>query len=97
MTKRLQILLDEEEYREMQGIARRQRLTLAEWVRRALRRARIDAPGAVDSKLRVIADASRHSFPTADIEVMLREIALGHTPAFASLRVPFRRDERGQW
>lgn len=74
MTKRLQVLLDEEEYREIQGVARRQRLTLAEWVRQALRRARSDAPGAVDSKLRVIAAASRHSFPTADIEVMLREI-----------------------
>ena len=74
MTKRLQVLLDEEEYREIQGVARRQRLTLAEWVRQALRRARSDAPGTVDSKLRVIAGASRHSFPTADIEVMLREI-----------------------
>ncbi len=74
MTKRLQVLLDEEEYQEIQGVARRQRLTLAEWVRQALRRARSDAPGTVDSKLRVITAASRHSFPTADIEVMLREI-----------------------
>lgn len=74
MTKRLQVLLDEEEYKEIQGVAHRQRLTLAEWVRQALRRARSDAPGTVDSKLRVIAAASRHSFPTADIEVMLREI-----------------------
>lgn len=74
MTKRLQVLLDDEEYQEIQGVARRQRLTLAEWVRQALRRARSDAPGTVDSKLRVIAAVSRHSFPTADIEVMLREI-----------------------
>ena len=95
MTKRLQILLDEEEYREIRRIARRQRLTLAEWVRRALRRARGDALGTVDSKLRVIAEASRHSFPTADIGVMLREIAPEHTPARCA-RVPFRRDERGR-
>ena len=96
MTKRLQVILDEEEYREIQRIARRQGLTVAEWVRRALRRARDDASGSVDSKLRVIDEASRHSFPTADIEVMLREIALGHTPARCA-RVPFRRDEKGRW
>ncbi len=77
MLKRLQVLLDEEEYREIQGIARRQRMTLAEWVRQALRQARSDHPGTVDAKLRVIADASRHAFPTAHIEVMLREIDAG--------------------
>lgn len=77
MVKRLQVLLEEEEYREIQGVARRQRLTLAEWVRQALRQARSDHPGTVDAKLRVIADASRHAFPTADIEVMLREIDAG--------------------
>ena len=77
MSKRLQVLLDEEEYKEIQGVARRQRVTLAEWVRQALRQARSDHPGAVDAKLRVIADASQHNFPTADIEVMLREIEAG--------------------
>ena len=33
MSKRLQVLLDEEEYKEIQGVARRHRVTLAEWVR----------------------------------------------------------------
>ena len=77
MSKRLQVLLDEEEYKEVQGVARRHRVTLAEWVRQALRRARSDHPGTVDAKLRVIAEASQHNFPTADIEVMLREIEAG--------------------
>ena len=77
MSKRLQVLLDEEEYKEIQGVARRHRVTLAEWVRQALRQARSDHPGTVDAKLRVIAEASRHEFPTADIEVMLREIEAG--------------------
>ena len=77
MSKRLQVLLDEEEYKEIQGVARRQRVTLAEWVRQALRQARSDHPGTVEAKLRVIAHASRHKFPTADIEVMLREIETG--------------------
>ena len=79
MSKRLQVLLDEEEYLEIQiqGVARRQRVTVAEWVRQALRKARGDHPGTVEAKLRAIADASRHQFPTADIEVMLREIEVG--------------------
>ena len=77
MTKRLQVLLDDEEYVEIQGVARRQRLTIAEWVRQALRKARDENPGTVEAKLRAIADASRHNFPTADIEDMLREIEAG--------------------
>ncbi len=77
MSKRLQVLLDEVEYLEIQGVARRQRVTVAEWVRQALRKARIDHPGTVEAKLRAIADASRSRFPTADIEVMLREIEAG--------------------
>ncbi len=77
MTKRLQVLIEEEEYLEIQAVARRQRVTLAEWVRQALRKARGDHPGAVEAKLRAIADASRHEFPTADIEVMLQEIEAG--------------------
>ena len=77
MSKRLQVLLDEEEYKEIQDVARRQRVTLAEWVRQALRQARSDHPGTVEAKLRVITDASRHEFPTADIDVMLQEIEAG--------------------
>ena len=77
MRKRLEVLLDEEEYKEIQRAARRQRLTLAEWVRQALRQARSGHPGSVEAKLRVIADASRHDFPTADMEVMLQEIEAG--------------------
>ena len=79
MTKRLQVLLDEEEYRELQGVARKQRVTLAEWVRQALRQARSDSSGDVAGKLRVIADAYRHEFPTADIDVMLQEIDAGQS------------------
>ncbi|MCY4113322.1 MAG: ribbon-helix-helix protein, CopG family [Chloroflexi bacterium] len=78
MSKRLQVLLDEEEYREIQRVARRQRVTVAEWVRQALRQARSDDAGTIDAKLRAIAKASRHSFPTADIEDMLEEIEAGY-------------------
>ncbi len=52
-------------------------MTVAEWVRQTLRKARQDHPGTADAKLRAIADAARHQFPTADIETMLREIEEG--------------------
>ena len=77
MTKRLQILFDEEKYRKVQEGARDQKVTVAEWVRQALRQARDGNPGSTDAKLLAIADASRHEFPTADIEVMLQEIESG--------------------
>ena len=37
----------------------------------------IEHPGAVERKLRAIREASKHEFPTADIEDMLREIDAG--------------------
>ena len=85
MTKRLQVLLDEEEYREIQAVARRQRTTMSEWVRQTLRKARIDPSGTINAKtinakLRTIADASRYEYPTADIQDMLREVESGHDP-----------------
>ena len=52
-------------------------MTVAEWVRQALRKVREEHPGAVEAKLRAIAEASRHQFPTADIDDMLSEIESG--------------------
>ena len=69
--------MDEEEYIDIQGAARQQRMTVAEWVRQALRQARAGHPGTVEAKLRAIADASRYEFPTADIDDMLKEIEAG--------------------
>ena len=77
MSKRLQVLLDEDEYSSIREAAYSQGMTVSEWVRQALRRAKDDQPGTAESKLRAIADASRHSFPTADIETMLAEIEAG--------------------
>ena len=88
MVKRLQVLLDEEEYQEIQGVARRQRVTVAEWVRRALRYARVAHPGTAESKLRAIADASRHRFPTADVETVLGELASTPAPASSAWAEP---------
>ena len=56
-------------------------MTVAEWVRQALRRARQDHSATVETKLAAVAEAARHEFPTADIDVMLREIDAGRDPA----------------
>ena len=77
MTKRLQVLLDEEELGEIQDVARGQHLTVAEWVRQSLRQARREQPGAPDVKLLAIAEAYRHSYPTGDIGAILEEIEAG--------------------
>jgi hypothetical protein len=79
VTKRLEVLLDDGELREIQRLARAQRLTVAEWVRQALRAARQRQPsGDVQKKLSAIRAAARHDFPTADIDQMLAELARGY-------------------
>lgn len=54
-------------------------MTVAEWVRQALRAARRREP-TIDAakKLEVIRAAARHTFPTADIDQMLAEIERGY-------------------
>ena len=79
MTKRLQVLLDEPEWREVKRAARARRLTVAEWVRQALRAARSEEPsGDLDRKLDAVRAASRHAFPTGDVDQMLAEIERGY-------------------
>ena len=77
MSKRLQVLFEDTEYLEIRASARRCRMTDAEWVRQALRPGRHDHPATVDAKLAAVAEAARYEFPTADIDVMLREIESG--------------------
>jgi hypothetical protein len=73
------VLLPEEEMEEIRRLARREQLTVGEWVRRALREARARRP-VHDSKrkLQAIRRAASYSFPTADIEQMLKEIEQGY-------------------
>lgn len=80
MTKRLQVLFDDEEYRGIQRIARASHMTVAEWVRQSLRQARLARQSIVEAKLRAVDEASRHSFPVGDIDAMLREIEANRLP-----------------
>ena len=79
MSKRLQVILDDKEHREIQRIAQAKRMTVAEWVRQTLRAARRgEATGDTTRKLEAIQAAARHSAPTADIDQMLKEIEAGY-------------------
>ncbi len=79
MSKRLQVLLEEPELRAVQRAARAERMTVAEWVRQALRAARRRAPTADPRrKIESIRVAARHSFPSPDMEQMLAEIESGY-------------------
>ncbi len=81
MSKRLQVLMDEEELEQIRQTARGQRMTVAEWVRQALRAARRQEPlGDPSRKLAVVRAATRHSFPAGEIQEMLAEIARGYQP-----------------
>ncbi len=82
MTKRLQVLLDDEELAEIQAIARRRRQTTAAWVRDALRVARNAAEyPAPEVKLRAVREASSHAYPVSDIDDLLAEIERGYGSA----------------
>lgn len=78
MSKRLQVLLEEPEYRGLVRIARARGMTVSEWVRQALREAAREEPSANRGrKLAAIRAASACSFPTGDIDAMVAEIDRG--------------------
>lgn len=79
MSKRLQVLLPDQDMSAIQRLAKRDRLTVGEWVRRALVDARASRPVIEpEAKLKAVRRAVQHAFPTADIEQMLREIEKGY-------------------
>jgi len=63
---------------DIQRLARRERLSVGEWVRRTLREARASRPvNDAEAKLKAVRQAAEYSFPTADMEQMLAEIERG--------------------
>ncbi|HWO20155.1 MAG TPA: CopG family transcriptional regulator [Kofleriaceae bacterium] len=75
MSKRLQVLLDEPEYRRVMRIARARGMSVSEWVRHALREAGRDEPTTDrNRKIAVIRAAAACSFPSGEIGDMLADI-----------------------
>ena len=75
MTKRLQVLFDDDELAAIRRLAKRERKTTAAWVREALRAARTAAtyPEA-EPKLRAVRDAASYAYPTGDVGEVLADI-----------------------
>lgn len=79
MAKRLQVILRDPEYREIQRMARSRQMSIAEWVRQALDLARRRDPITdVGKKLEIIRAAVRYDYPSGDIGDMLAEIESGY-------------------
>ncbi len=79
MSKRLQVILKDPEYREIQRAARSRHMSIAEWVRQALQSARRQEPtGSMGKKLESIRMAAQHEFPVGNIDHMLAEIEAGY-------------------
>lgn len=79
MTKRLQVILQDPEYREVQKAARSRHMSIAEWMRQALQLARRREPqGAVHKKLEIIESSARHAYPVGDMAEVLAEIERGY-------------------
>jgi hypothetical protein len=79
MSKRLQVLLPDQEMADIQRLAKREHLTVGEWVRRTLREYGMTKP-VIDSesKLRAVRKGAEFTFPSGDIEQMLAEIEQGY-------------------
>lgn len=79
MSERLQVVVETAELRRFQRAAKSGGLTLAEWVRQALRRAERDSSsGDPGKKLAAVRTATRNAFPAPDIGEMLDEIERGY-------------------
>jgi hypothetical protein len=79
VAKRLQVILQDPDYREIQRMARSRHMSIAEWVRQALDLARRREPASnTGKKLDVIRAAVRYAYPTGDIDTILREIESGY-------------------
>lgn len=79
MSKRLQVVLRDEELEQIREVAREQGLTVSEWVRKVLQRASTEARTRDPArKLAAVRAAARHAAPTADIDQMLAEIGPGY-------------------
>lgn len=84
MSTRLQVVLPDEEMKEIKKAAKRENLTVGEWVRRELREARVKRPTkSAEEKIKAIREMAKLNLaPSPDIEQMNREIVQGYLEGF---------------
>lgn len=87
MSRRLQVEVDNREFEQIEKLARRQRMSVDDWVLKVLREAHRNQPQRstgeeTESKLALLDRAMEYEFPTADIDQMLAEVQRGylHSP-----------------
>jgi len=79
MSKRLQVILSDDEYEELQLVSSAAGVTVSEWVRQALRGMRRDRSLLqADGKIDAVRAAAKRSYPTAGTDEMLAEIESGY-------------------
>lgn len=87
MSRRLQVELGNREFEQIRMMARRQRMSVDDWILKVLREAHRSQPqrGAeaeeADRKLALLDRAMEYEFPTADIDQMLAEVQRGYLPS----------------
>ena len=80
MSTRLQVVLDDDELTTIRKIAKAHHLTVSDWVRQSLRAAQREYPlSDAGRKVQAVREAAGHSYPTADIDDMVREIEQGYS------------------
>lgn len=79
MPKRLRIVLRDSEYLEIKRLARLRRISISEWVHKALTTARHrESVGNIEKKLKALRTAMKFEFATGDIGDILAEIERGY-------------------
>ncbi len=79
MSVRLQVLIDENELKEVRQLADQENLTVSAWVRRAIQNEKRERPGrVVRKKLQSIQSFSKYDFPVSDYSDMASEIESGY-------------------
>lgn len=79
MSKRLQVLIPDDEYIILKKQAKNARTSLGEWVRSALRRiSDSESLKSESDKIRALKIASKYCSPVDDVETMKRQITEGY-------------------
>jgi hypothetical protein len=80
MSKRLQVVIPDDEYRAVISAARRRGQPVSRLVRDSLRRSLAEEPDTdPDRRIAAVLRFARFTGPTGDIDVLLREIEEGRT------------------
>ena len=78
MSKRLQVVVGDEDLERYRRTAQTAGVNVSEWVRQALRVAEREmSSGDIEAKLAAVRKAVSYNFPAPDIDTMLAEIETG--------------------